>query len=498
MLATKLPFKLTSFQANAISLLLVGAVMTALLVAGIGYRGTTIGLLVFGGLAAICLAAGIFVRPELGAFVLVVSVYTNMSSVLTDQGFPGINKPLIALVFLGIMANLLISLKFPRFKHIEWLLLAYGGVWLISIFVAQDKDAASKMVLDDFLKDFVIVLCIVYTLGSKPTGWKWAVWLVVLSGAVLAALGTYQVLSGNVDQTFFGFSKFLEAQIVENAADGNRLIGPLSDPNYYGQILVAALPLALYRILDEKKLSLKLVATLSALLLVFAVLNTYSRGAFLGMMVVLGLIAIERRVNIWLILLVISTTLVMIPFLPEGFTERLQTLSIFTNDNASVRSEVSFQGRSSEMQAGLQMFADHPILGVGIANYAVNYQEYASRIGLEYRTEGRQAHSLYLEIAAETGLLGIAAFTALFVSWLMGLQQARRKLKILPDYPHWSTWITSIQMSIAAYLTTSIFLHNDYIRYLWLLLALGIAMVHLADNLAKDAQTQPLPVKASN
>ncbi|MBI1879543.1 MAG: O-antigen ligase family protein [Chloroflexi bacterium] len=497
MLATKLPFKLTSPQANAISLLLVGAVMAALLVIGIGYRGTPIGLLMFGGLAAISLAVGIFVRPELGAFILVVSVYNNMLSVVIDQGFPGINKPLIALVFLGVMAHLLVSLKFPRFRHIEWLLLAYGGVWLISIFVAQDQEAATKMVTDEFLKDFVIMLCIIYTLESKPTGWKWAVWLVVLSAAVLAALGTYQVLSDNTDQTFFGFSKFLEAQIVQNAADGNRLIGPLSDPNYYGQILVAALPLALYRILDEKKLALKLVATLSALLLVFAVLNTYSRGAFLGMMVVLGLIAIERRVNLWLILLFISATLVMRPFLPAGFSERLETLSLFTNDNASVRSEVSFKGRSSEMQAGLQMFADHPILGVGIANYAVNYQDYASRIGLEHRTEDRQAHSLYLEIAAETGLLGIVTFSALFVSWMVGLHQARRKLKILSDYPHWSTWITSIQMSIAAYLTTSIFLHNDYIRYLWLLIALGIALIHLADNLAKEAQTQPLPVEAS-
>jgi hypothetical protein len=46
-------------------------------------------------------------------------------------------------------------------------------------------------------------------------------------------------------------------------------------------------------------------------------------------------------------------------------------------------------------------------------------------------------------------------------------------------------------MSILAYLTSSIFLHGDYLRYLWLLVALGIAMIHLANNLQKAFPLQP-------
>jgi O-antigen ligase len=123
---------------------------------------------------------------------------------------------------------------------------------------------------------------------------------------------------------------------------------------------------------------------------------------------------------------------------------------------------------------------------VGIGNYAVNYQDYASQLGLEHRTEDRQAHSLYLEMAAETGMLGVLAFTAVFAAVLLGLNRARGKLNMLPEYRQWPGWITSVQMSIVAYLASSIFLHNDYIRYLWLFVALAMAMIRLADKLSAN------------
>jgi O-antigen ligase len=366
-------------------------------------------------------------------------------------------------------------------------MLAFGGAWLASAFVAQDRSEALNQVID-FAKDFVILLCVVYSLEARPTSWKRAVWLIILTAAALAGLGTYQVLTGDTGHTFFGFSKFIQAQIVQNVDDA-RLVGPIDDPNFYGQALAAVLPLAIYRLLDERRLGLKLVAGMASLLLVFAVINTYSRGAFVATVLVLIFIALERRVNFSLLLLVAVAALAIIPFLPSRFTDRLETLSIFTRDDATLYSEISFRGRASEMLAGVNMFVDHPFLGVGIGNYPLNYQDYAGRLGLEYRSEEREAHSLYLEIAAETGLFGIFTFAGLFASLLVGLTQARKKLNRLgKKFESWNTWITSLQLSVAAYFTSSIFLHGDYIRYLWLLVALGVAMIHLADSLEKKVQ----------
>lgn len=495
MIEVKGSFKLNPIQANLISLLLVGTAMAALLATLIGDQDSTFRLMVLGGMLAIGLGVAIFVRPQLGTYILVVSVFTNMSSILIEQGFPGITKPLVGLVFLGVIANRLLSRDLSGLKGSEWLLLVYGSVWLASCLVANDQDIALARVAD-FVKDFVILLCIIYPLESRPGAWKRAVWLIILSAGVLAAMAAYQTVTGHTEQTFFGFSKFMQAQIVENVDDG-RLIGPLDDPNYYGQILVAVLPLALYRVLDERNLVLKLLALVTALFLVMAILNTYSRGAFLAMVVVLILIAFERRIRPSLLLLVALSGAVVIPFLPARFTDRLETLSIFTDGQTSVQSEVSFRGRTSEMLVGVRMAADHPLLGVGIGNYATNYQDYASQLGLERRTEDRQAHSLYLEMAAETGSLGVLTFTAMFAALLLGLHRARRKLNILPEYRQWSTWITSLQMSIVAYLASSVFLHNDYIRYLWLFVALAMAMIRLSDKLSANVR-RPAPRETYN
>jgi O-antigen ligase len=492
MLEAKPPFKLTSLQANLISLLLVGLVMAALLVLSIGYRYTAFGILAMAGMVAAGLAAAIFVLPQLGAYILVVSIFTNVSSLLTDQGWFGINKPLVALVFMSIVAHhFFYRAPLLPFKRTEWFMLAYGGVWLVSLFVAEDQDRVIERVID-FTKDFVILLCIVYPLASRPEAWRRTLWLIILAAAILAGLGAYQVLSGNTDQTFFNFSKFIQGQIAEGFEDRGRLSGPVDDPNVYGQILVAVLPLAIYRLLDERRLVLRLLAGVSTLLFVFGIFNTYSRGAFLAMLLIMLLIALQQRVRLSLIALVIIVAVIMQPLLPVGFAERLETLSIFTSEEGSVHSEVSFRGRSSEMLTGLHIFAEHPLLGVGVGNYIVHYQDYASRLGLEQRTEDRQAHSLYIETAAETGILGLITFGGLMISLLVGLTQAHRKLKAVSNDPHWASWIASLQLSVIAYLTSSIFLHGDYIRYLWLFVALGVAMIHLSDNLAARAQPQIL------
>jgi O-antigen ligase len=379
---------------------------------------------------------------------------------------------------------------FLPLRRTELFFLAYGAVWFATFFIAKDQDIVIEKVID-FVKDFAILLCVVYTLYTQPDWWRRLIWLIIISAGILACLGTYQALTGNINQTFFGFSKLVIAQIVEGAKDGGRLAGPLDDPNFWGQTLVSIFPLALYRMMNEQKIILKLTAAASALFMALAILNTYSRGAFMVMMLVLLLVAIERRVKFSLIIPVVPAIFLVMQFLPAGFTDRLQTLSMFTSEDSHVQSEISFRGRSSEMTSGLNMFADHPFLGVGVGNYIQYYQQYASRLGLEYRTEGRRAHSTYLEIAAETGLPGLITFAGLFISVFAGLAQTRRKLRTLPNYQHLISWITPLQIGIGAYLTTSIFLHGDYIRYLWLLVTLSVAMMHLADHLVS---TQKPPI----
>ncbi|NJN68031.1 MAG: hypothetical protein HC884_15635 [Chloroflexaceae bacterium] len=272
-----------------------------------------------------------------------------------------------------------------------------------------------------------------------------------------------------------------------------RLNGPIYDPNFFGLILVGFMPLSLYRIFDSTHLPTKVFSALSVLLNIIANLNTYSRASFITTVVILLIVAIERRVKLEFLLLVFCSVVMIIPFLPAGYTERLETLSVFGSDDegSAIHEDSSFQGRTSELLSGAYMFLDHPFTGVGPGNYEVRYQEYAGRFGLEDRTTIRQAHCLYTEIAAEGGLPGITILMSVFAVFFLEMHRARRKLMRFPSHAYLSSWITSLQVAVVAYLINSIFLHSDFWRYLWVLIAFGVAIIHLADDLEADEHPAP-------
>jgi O-antigen ligase len=300
-------------------------------------------------------------------------------------------------------------------------------------------------------------------------------------------------MTGDYNQTFWGLATVKRDQVLTNVWQ-SRLNGPVYDPNFFGQLLVAVVPLAIYRVIAERHWGLKLAGLAAALLITFVNFNTYSRGSFVALVLILLFIALERRVNLIWISLVLLISFAAMPFLPEGYTERLETLSMFGSEgSASVYKESSFRGRSSEILSGWHMFLDHPLLGVGAGNYEDHYQEYARGLGLETRTTDRQAHSLYVEIAAETGTIGLMAFSSIFLALFVGMARARRLARkwLLHDYPGWPLWMMAVQMSIIAYLLAGIFLHGDFLRTLWFLVALGVSAIHITDNLTKQYTQQP-------
>jgi len=482
-------FALTSRQITLGTTVFIGLLIVSLILFAVGYEYSRIGFYMLGGMLALGLAIAIVLRPELGAFVLTFTIYTNIADVLGSTGILSINKVLVLLVAVSLLGNRLLggqnTLKLGR---TELLLAAYGFVQVLTFFVAQNKEAVVTQSIN-FAKDFIILLCIIYALESFEA-WKRVGWILIVTAALLSLLGAYQVATGNYTQTFGGLASHSFESGVVGEASASRLAGPVGDPNYFGQILVAVLPLAVYRALRERKL-LKVLAAGCAFLILFAIIYTYSRGAFLATMAALTAIVIERKMRLWALLPILLVGLLVALVLPTGYLTRIQTISLLGGkDESSVYEDASLRGRTSELLAGLYMWADHPLLGVGVGNYRFRYQEYASQIGLEARAEEREAHSLYIEILAETGLAGVATFGAYLVSLFAALRGAAAKLARLEGQVENRHWLVSTGVGVGAYLVSSIFLHGAYFRYLMLLIALAIAAVRLTDQMAAGERAE--------
>jgi O-antigen ligase len=453
--------------------ILLAVVLAVLAAMSVSAPGESIGTFALLGLAGIGVVMGIVINPSLGGYILLIAVFSNMSSILSNQGFPGIIKPLVAVIFSAIIVRNYyigqIPLDRPRTRMVEIFMIAYFMAVAASYLVATDRDLTLERIID-LGKDIVIVYCILFCI-RKPEEWKRAVLAMILVTAALASLGVFQAVTGNPSDEFFGFARI---------DTGDRLAGPINEPNMWGQVLIAVLPFVIFNFLRASGNG-KLIYAAIFVSIFIVLLNTYSRGGYLAFVIVLILITFFfTKFNIWFISSVAAVALLVLPFIPIRYIERFQTLYTITPANQSgIYEEASFRGRTSEMLTGLTMFEEHPLLGVGAANYPVNYQRYAQIVGLEVRSEQREAHSLYLEVIAETGVLGSLSFMGIIFFLFRALSRARSEIKNTRHFDEWSTYISATQVSLIGYLFAAIFLHGAFIRYFWILVALALALIQV-------------------
>ncbi len=463
----------------------VGLAVFGVLVVLIGsiiIGATAYGIFVVGGVFAVLLGLIVLLRPPLGLYFLVAFVFSNASSVIEESfGIPDLNKFLVALIFVGTLASHVVLQRKPLiFRITEMLILGYVAVSIMSMFFAPIPERGLGVIIDE-LKDFVIMLIIVQFATDEHV-WKRAQWVLISVAGILAMLGTFQMITGNFDFTFWGFANAPVFEVTEGF-DSNRITGPLDDPNYYAMYQLMVLPIALYRAMTDHSLRNRLWALVISVFIIAVVLATYSRGGFLTLLVLGALVIRERRLSPFVVgTLVVLIGVLVVPYLPVGFAARINTLPNLVAEGVGMQTEVSLRGRSSEAIVAMQMFQDRPILGIGRGHYADMYLDYAPKLGLDSRGEAREAHSLYLEIAAEMGVVGILSFAAMLGVLFRGMGRARKYFKE-SGRPDLADWVTGIRFGFIAFLLASVFLHASYNRYHWVIIGFAASCSVLAQAL---------------
>jgi O-antigen ligase len=457
------------------------AALLALLVGGVaGALAWLIGPLpILALLLGLTLAALTFRRPELGALALIFVSYTRISDVALANG-----APLSAAELLGAWLLVVLLLRWQLYGEAPagWtrpaLFLGLYGLVLLGSLLYAHFPQETLAALVEFAKNVLLVLLIVAGLQrSDGGGLRRAVWALLAAGLFLGLLSVYQQFTGDFEQRFFGFS-VAEVQNIAGRVSGYRIGGPLGSPNYYAMILIPLVALALDRMLQERDPGLRVAAALTLAVVLLSILFTFSRGGFIALGVVLALL-LWRLVRHYrrpgLLLAIILIVMVLLPLAPPSFRQRLATIpTALAESEPSAISEPSIRGRLSEWAASVQMFRDHPLVGVGLANYPVHYLEYSSELGLDGRREERSPHSLFLEVAAESGLLGLAAFGALFFAMAAGLVYAHAAFRRAGRRAE-AELVVALTIGLTGYLVASLFLHAAYPRFFWILAAIAFA-----------------------
>ncbi|MFM5923941.1 MAG: glycosyltransferase [Novosphingobium sp.] len=431
-----------------------------------------------------------FRRPDIGLLMLVGLVATNASEVgVRYYGLPSPLQLILVATAAGLAVELFLAGSKPRRRFVlDPLLLVlgfYGTMMLISSTRALDSELADEKLID-LIKSVLLFLLITNIVTSQQS-LRRVIWVLVLSGAFLGTISVFQVLTGSYDLDLGGFGRVKLAQIYGETREP-RIAGSVSDPNFYAQILVMLVPLALYRLWEETEQRSRLIAGYALGVIVLAAVFTYSRGGALALGLVLLLAVLHKRVSPRLFLLGIIVLAPLSFAVPASFESRLTTLAQITesSDPGGVTGEdSSFRQRRLLMAVAWEMFSANPVFGVGAGNYTDNYADYSGEVGSTQRSFDKFGmehfpHSMPLEILAETGLAGMLAFLGIILATFMALRSAYYGFKECGARSA-ANLTFSIGLGGIAYLTTSIFLHGAYIQYFWLLVAIAAATRQIAN-----------------
>jgi len=418
-------------------------------------------------------------RPAWAAPYFSAVIYAHMPDALrAEYGLPSLFMILApALVVLALVRHTLFAEAFGSgWRSALWWLTAWGVVSAASFLYAIDSTRTAAGLLDHL--DAVFIVLILTLFLRRRDQLAPVVWALIGAGLFLASLTLHQRLTGNFGSTYGGFAR-VELRNLLGETHGLRSAGPLST-NYFALILVSLVPLAADRLLHARALAARAVAGMALVAIVAAVACTYSRGGLLALGAVAFLMLLSAPKWPRILIAAAPVALVALWLAPAGYLERMGSFAqAWEGLRGRHVDDSAIRGRLSEFRSAAQMFGDHPLLGVGSGNYEVHYTKYAQAIALDGRREERQAHSLYLEVAAENGLVGLGVFCGLLGFAGVGVRRARDAFRASgdTDLAHLST---GIGIAFAGYLLGSVFLHLSYPRFFWVLVGIALAVRALA------------------
>lgn len=236
-------------------------------------------------------------------------------------------------------------------------------------------------------------------------------------------------------------------------------------------------------LLNQGLIWIALAAVLAGVLAV-ALLMSWSRGAWLGAacaaLAMLGAWPRRRWLGALLVVACVSAGFVMFASgaLPAAIMDRVVSMGEFFQSfdvrGADINpASYAVIERLAHWQSAVDMARDNPLLGVGLGNYETVYRQYAYP---NWPWALGHAHNIYLNMLAETGLLGLVAYAGL---WVVVMAKAfrltasgnlwRRGLAIglLGAMVHLSVhnafdslWVSNIFLHVGALLGVLSILHN--------------------------------------
>ena len=370
-------------------------------------------------------------RPRVALYLMPISVPWGSIDFIDIKGLR-LNSADLLVVFLAIGWLMSFGLRQQKAgpldresAHIPLYLvaamLALVGTMALSMTTALNISSSLKEI-SKWLEFLVVAL-----LGAQYLRTRRQIWTIIV---LICLAGISQAFYGYI-QAFFNIGP--QAFIRDASL---RVYGTFDQPNPYAGYINIPLSIALALTLLGRGRLTRILAGLTAILLGIAEYLSQSRGgemaiaAALVFIVLAGMPRILTLMRVLIIALLGFFEALLAGWIPlHIFNPVLHFLGLVQISLTQPSSQdYSTAERLAHWIAGLHMVLDHPILGVGIGNYADAYPQYFITIFVDPLGH---AHNYYINIAAETGFIGLTAYVlflfAMFVAGVTALRHINKK-----------------------------------------------------------------------
>jgi probable O-glycosylation ligase (exosortase A-associated) len=233
-------------------------------------------------------------------------------------------------------------------------------------------------------------------------------------------------------------------------------------------------------------------------LIAFAVVATASRGALIGLFVIVLWILLKSRNRVFGAILVAISVAVVVQLAPSSWSQRMETIKSADQDD-------SFLGRVEAWKVSSAIAVAHPIVGGGFRAVQSSevWEKFRGEPGLlgfldipVTSIRGLAAHSIWFEVMGDTGLLGFLLFVAMIANGFFTRRDIQKEVRQRGQEDLiWAVYLSDmLWASLMAYIVSGSLLSAAYFElpYIVLMLLEVVKQQVIADGRRKTSRTEGL------